>query len=169
MNWTWTPPTGADVSQMVTQATQLFEIENPDDHGQIIFHLDPLVYSHHVTKAIVDQFYQPGLNMLRIARHNTTGELMAQTWIGRGGSPLWSRDEMALTHMAHVDYALPLRTRVQLIDQMMVFWEIWCRDNSIPIISSSTMRQQTDGFLKMHQRRGYSLRGNVAYKRLELI
>ena len=164
----WTAPTGADVADMVRQAQELFELENPDDHGNIIFRLDPLVYSHNITKAIVNQFYQPGLDFVRVAR-DSSGALIAQTWIGRGGTPLWSRDEMALAHMAHVSYELPLRTRVRLVDQMLVMWEHWCQEYKIPIISSSTMRQQTDGFLKMHLRHGYSLRGTVAYKRLELI
>jgi len=161
----WYAPTGADVADMVSQAQYLFELENPDDAGDIIFRLDPMVYSHHITRAIVNQFYQPDLDFVRVAR-DESGQLIAQTWIGRGGTPLWSRDEMAITHMAHTAYSLPLRTRVRLIEQMMTMWEDWCVEHSIPIISSSTMRQQTDGFLKMHQRRGYSLRGNVAYKRV---
>jgi hypothetical protein len=151
---------------MVAQAELLFEIENPDDHGEIIFKLDPLVFSHHITRAVVNQFYQPGSELIYIARHNETGQLLAQTWINRAGTPIWSRDEMAQTQMAHVDYALSLRNRVALIAEMMEMWEKWCRANGIPIISSSTMRQHTGGFLKMHLQRGYSLRGNVAYKRV---
>jgi hypothetical protein len=166
MNWQWMPATGADITEMVDQAQVLFEIENPDDHGNIIFELDPMVFSHHITRAIVNQYYEPGSELIYIARDTQTGKLLAQTWINRVGTPLWSRDEMALTQMAHVDYNLSIRSRVTLISQMMDMWETWCRSNKIPIISSSTMRQKTDGFLKMHLKRGYSLRGTVAYKRL---
>ena len=164
--WQWRPATGSDITEMVAQAELLFEIENPDDHGEIIFKLDPLVFSHHITRAVVNQFYQPGSELIYIARDIKTGQLLAQTWINRAGTPIWSRDEMAQTQMAHVDYALSLRNRVALIAEMMEMWEKWCRANGIPIISSSTMRQHTGGFLKMHLQRGYSLRGTVAYKRV---
>ena len=171
MMWHWNPAVGIDITELSAQGHKLFEVENPTSGpgAQKIFAVDPLVYSHRITLAVINQFYNPGLEMVYAARDTNTNQLLAHTWVARGVTPLWSNDEMAEIKMAHVDYDLPTKTKLKLIREMMDLWEVWCNKYGIQIIHSSTMRQQTQAFLKMHQRCGYDVRGSSAYKRLEMI
>jgi len=167
MNWTWKPATGLDVAEISIQGQQLFQKENPTgSRAQKIFHVDPLVYDHKITLGVVNQFFNPGLELLYIARSNNDNKLLAHTWATRGELPLWSTDEMCNVKMAHVDYSLTTRDKITLIYEMMDLWEIWCKNSRIHVIQSSTMRVDQSVFLKMHKKRGYDIRGSAAYKRL---
>jgi len=75
---------------------------------------------------------------------------------------------MIITRMVHVDQTLSVRDRLRLVQEMLLKWEQWARTYSIPIVCSVTMRRETQGFLKLHARHGYDVRGSFAYKRLEL-
>ena len=91
---------------------------------------------------------------------------MAYTWAKRGERAAWSDDEMVTVRMAHVDLKLSVRERVRLVDDMMELWERFTKFCEVPILCSTTMREDQGAFLKMHTRRGYSVRGSFAYKRL---
>ncbi len=159
MTCTWRPATGQDVTDIVHMAVSGFESE-----VDTIFQPDHVAYARNVTQAIVAQFYNPHAELLLVAR-NESGLLLAYTWVIRETAP-WSDEVMAAVRMAHVDLSLPVRERIKLVNQMMGFWETWAIESGIGIICSTTMRRDTAGFLRLHQRRGYDVRGSVAYKRL---
>lgn len=166
--WTWRPATGLDVTEVSIQGQELFKMENPTGaNAQKIFQVESHVYDHKITLAIVNQFFNPNLELFCIARHNDDNRLLAHTWATRGELPLWSTDEMCNVKMAHVDYSLSPRDKIKLIYEMMDLWEIWCRNSNIHVIQSSTMRIDQGVFLKMHKNKGYDIRGSVAYKRLD--
>ena len=49
---------------------------------------------------------------------------------------------------------------------MITMWENFATLAKVSIICSSTMRTETDAFLKLHKRHGYDVRGSYAYKKL---
>jgi hypothetical protein len=75
---------------------------------------------------------------------------------------------MIVAKMAHVDLQLPVRQRLRLVTGMVLEWENWARQCSVPIVCSTTMRRDQSGFLELHRKLGYDVRGSFAYKRLEM-
>ena len=161
MMWQWQPTSGADVSAMVQMAQNHFETEIDQ-----IFQPDPLAYARNLTMATVTQFYNPQAELLRVARENHTDRILAYTWAVRGERTPWSDDEMVFAKMAHVDLSLPPRQRLRLVTGMVLAWETWARECSVPIVCSTTMRRDQSGFLELHRKLGYDVRGSYAYKRL---
>ena len=73
---------------------------------------------------------------------------------------------MCSIRMVHVDMSLGTRDRIRLVTEMIEVWETWASNSGIPVICSTTMRGDQQGFLRIHQRSGYDIRGSFAYKRL---
>jgi len=158
--WHWRPATGLDVPDIVAMAVRGFESEVDD-----IFQPDHVAYARNVTQAVVSQFYSPTQELLLVARDNSN-RLLAYVWVIRETAP-WSDEVMAAVRMVHVDLTLPTRTRIRLVQEMIGLWEVWAVESGIPIICSTTMRRDTSGFLRIHQQRGYDVRGSIAYRRLK--
>ena len=146
---------------MVSIAQNHFESEI-----DLIFTPDPVAYARNLTLATVQQFYNPRAELLKVAKEQETDRILAYTWAIRGESCAWSDDEMVFAKMAHVDLNLPARQRLRLVTGMVLLWENWARDCGVPIVCSTTMRRDQEGFLKIHRRLGYDVRGSYAYKRL---
>jgi hypothetical protein len=45
-------------------------------------------------------------------------------------------------------------------------WEAWSLLCGVHVVCSTTMRGDQAAFLKLHQRRGYDVRGSYCYKRI---
>jgi hypothetical protein len=163
MNYTWQPATGTDISNIVQMAESHFQTEIDQ-----IFTPEPIVYSRNLTLAVVNQYYQPGTDLVSVAR-DSTGQLLAYTWARRGERACWSDDEMVVVRMAHVDLQLSARLRVKLVSDMMDQWERFTVYCGVPILCSTTMRADQLGFLRLHERRGYSVRGSFAYKKVNTV
>jgi hypothetical protein len=158
--WTWCVASGHDVPDIVAIARRHFETEIDQ-----FFVPDPIAYSRNITLAIVNQFYLPGTEMFLVCR-NSAGQLIAYVWAHRSTAP-WSDDAMCVVRMVHVDLNLRARDRVELIQQMITHWEQWCVLHSIPVVCSTTMRGDQTGFMSIHARRGYDVRGSYAYKKIK--
>lgn len=158
--WSWLPAAGTDITDMVSLTQRDFECE-----ADTIFRTDPLVMSRNLTQAVVRQFYNPSTEMVWLARHDDTAAVVGYVWAERGQRAAWSDDEMVAVKIVHVDLSLSVRQRVTLCDQMIFLWENWARSIGVPIVCSTTMRGDQTGFLRLHQRRGYDVRGSIAYKR----
>jgi hypothetical protein len=156
----WAKATGTDVADIVSMAHNDFAQE-----VDTVFAIDPHAYAHNVAMAVVDQMYNPFGNLVMVAR-DPDRHLLAYTWCVRGERACWSTEEMAAVRMAHVDLSLTAVQRVRLIQQMIAFWEVWAQSCGIDIVCSTTMRHDQSGFLRLHERHGYSVRGSIAYKRL---
>lgn len=158
--WTWNTAAGPDVSDIVAMARGHFETEIDQ-----IFIPDPIAYSRNLTLAIVNQFYVPGTELLKVCR-DLNGRLIGYVWAHRSAAP-WSDDPMCAVRMVHVDLELSARDRIRLIQEMIMHWESWCHESGIPVVCSTTMRGDQAGFMRIHERMGYSVRGSYAYKRIE--
>jgi hypothetical protein len=159
MTWTWRPATGADVQPIVDIAVAHFETEI--DH---LFTPDPVAYARNLTLAVVNSFYLPQMEMLWVCEQ--ASGIIAYVWAHRSTAP-WSDDAMCAVRMVHIDLSLPVRDRIRLVGEMIEIWERWARASGIPVICSTTMRGDQSGFLRIHQRCGYDVRGSFAYKRLK--
>jgi len=161
MNYTWNYA-GPSESQDIMNLNLLVKFE-----VDTIFNFNPNVLSHHIVSALVNQFYTGKSDLVAAARDDNN-RLLAYTWVKTGEHSMWSTEEVASVRMAHVDPNLSARLRVNLIEDMMDIWERFAQLHSIPILYSNTLRQEQSVFLKMHQRRGFIVRGSAAYKRVDL-
>lgn len=159
MNWTWHRAGLADVHAIVNMAQRHFESE-----ADTIFATDPLEYARNVSMAISSQMWNPYTELVMVARHQD--QIVAYMWARRNERAAWSSEEMVVVRMAHIDMSLSARHRVTLVKQMIGLWEVWAAECGIPIVCSTTMRQSQDGFLRIHHKLGYDVRGSIAYKRL---
>ena len=158
--WTWARASGADVVEIGNIAREHFRNEITG-----IWNLDELAFNRNITLDIVRQFYNPGMALVTVAR-DSTGHMLGYTWCERGQRAVWSDEEMTCVKMVHVDMTLSTRDRIRIIAEMMDQWELWSMSQSIPIICSVTMREQQAGFVELHRRHGYTVRGSMCYKRL---
>ena len=159
MNYTWRPANGLDINAITELTwTILHEVET-------IFVPDKTTFQRNITFAIVNQFFNPNGELVSIAvdEHNN---ILAYTWAKAGEKAVWSDDEILAIRLAHVDPSLSPRVRIKLLTDMFVIWEEFSFRANIKIISSNTMRKEQNAFLKLHERRGYQLRGSYAYKKL---
>jgi hypothetical protein len=161
MNYTWNYATTADAGDiMELNLLVQFEVDT-------IFNFNPNVLSHHIVTALVNQFYTGRTDLVATARDDNN-KLLAYTWVKTGEQSLWSTEEVARCHMAHVDPNLSVRSRILLLKDMLDIWERFAQIHNIPIIYSNTLRHEQTVFLKLHQRAGYTLRGSAAYKKTDL-
>ena len=133
-----------------------------------IFTPDPVAYSRNVTLAIIRQFYGPSSELFSVAIDDED-RVIAYTWAGRNERAPWSDNEMVVVRMAHVDLSLPSRVRIRLVNDMIDLWEQWALLCQVPIVCSSTVRSDQGAFLRLHEKRGYDVRGSYCYKRLDKV
>lgn len=160
IDYTWQPAAGTDVPLIVRMAQDHFEQEIDR-----IFTPDPIAYSRNITLAVVQQFYAPLTQLISVAK-TQQNQLIAYTWAERNQRAPWSDDEMTVVKMAHVDLGLSARTRIQLVMDMIDMWEAWSLMCGVHVVCSTTMRGDQAAFLRLHQRRGYDVRGSYCYKRI---
>ena len=161
MKYTWLPASGTDIPAIVAIAETHFQTEIDD-----IFVPDPIAYSRNVATAVINQFYTPGSELISVAKSADSGMILAYLWTIRNQRAPWSDEEMSMTRMIHVDMTQSSRTRVRLVQDMIDIQEAWCRAYGIAIVCSTTMRHEQAGFLELHRRAGYSVRGSYCYRRL---
>lgn len=161
-NIRWFPAAGTDTIGIVNMAKRHFESEIDN-----IFVPDEIAYARNITHAIVAQFYNPLSELVKVAKDTETNTIVAYLWVIRGQKSPWSDQEMIMPRMVHVSMDLPVRTRLRLVEQMISIWEDWAAECGVDIVCSTTMRKDTQGFLRLHQHHGYDVRGSFAYKRLQ--
>lgn len=160
IDYTWAPAAGPDVANIVKMAQDYFESEIDQ-----IFTPDPIAYSRNVMVAVVQQFYAPLTQLVSVAK-TQQNDLIAYTWAERNQRAPWSDDEMTVVKMAHVDMTLSARDRIRLVNDMIDMWEAWSLLCGVHVVCSTTMRGDQAAFLRLHQRRGYDVRGSYCYKRI---
>lgn len=160
MNYTWSPATGVDVASIVAMAENNFQAEI-----DTIFNPQPVTYSRNITLAVVNQFYNPLSTLLSVAKDDNS-KLLAYTWATSTETSPWSDDKMVVIRMAHVDLQLSPKLRLRLVQDMLKLWETFATYTNVSIICSTTMRKDQSGFLKLHSKNGYDVRGSYAYKKL---
>lgn len=161
MHYTWTQLSPADSGDIMTLSLMVeFEVNK-------IFNFNPNVLAHNIVLGLVNQFYT-GRSDLICGVRDDTGKLIAFTWCQTGQKTMWSTEEVMSVHMAHVDPTMSSRTRINLLKDMLEIWEKFAQITNTPIIASSTIRDEQQAFLKLHEQRGYIIKGSTAYLRVDL-
>ena len=155
--WTWNRATMSDAGPIARMAEQHYLTEISE-----IFTPSVPAMTRNVSLDIVAQTYDPTAAFVAVAHSTVTGRLLAYTWCVRDAAT-WSSDPMLQVKMAHVALDASTRDRVKLLNQMLDQWALFAVTAGINIIASSTVRASQDAFLRLHENRGYTIRGSFAY------
>ena len=157
----WRPADLSNVDAMIALSMQNFaqDVDN-------IFLIDPMAGARNLSTAIVNQFYQPLTELVSVAV-DSQHTVQAWTWARSTDIPPWSDQRMVMARMAAVNMNLSVRTRVQLIKNMLALWEALAGFAGLNIVCSSSMRSDHAAFMRIHAAAGYTVRGSNAYKRLK--
>lgn len=158
--WSWRQAGLHDIDSMVTMAVNLFQVEIED-----VFTPDPDMLAKNIAIAVIKQRFNPIEEQIIVAEE--AGQVIAWAWIVRGVYVNYAQEEMADARIAHLDLAMPARKRVTLLAQILQQWELWCQVCQIPVLSSSTIRASQGAFLKLHREAGFTVRGSIAYKKID--
>ena len=161
-SWSWSLAMPQDVPDIV----RLVDTNYSQEIEDVIFTKNPTRLHYHLHRAIVDQVYGLNTQNISIARDKDSQKLLAWAWIERGKYTVYSDEEMAVAEFAHVDLELPLRTRMTLTAQTLEIWISWCELNNIPVLCSTTIREDQTGFMRLHDQFGFVRRGSFAYRKI---
>lgn len=136
------------------------------------------VFRHRVTVATTEQLFNKGREFIAVCRGEqqyiaspkmfaVEQPLLGFCWFDRGGYTTYSNEEISNAKFHHVDLTLPARTRVRMLNQMIDQHILWAHTWSIPVICSTSIRAEHDGFMKIHQKRGFRVNGSYAWIRTE--
>lgn len=160
--WTWNLAKLDDVADIVALAQQHFENEI-----DAVFEPRPDLFAKHISLAVVEQAFDARRLQLIVARNKSSNQLESYAWITRGVYMTYAVEEVAEAAFAHIRMDLPLKTRLTIMAQILQQWEMWCQICCIPVLVSTTIRQDQSGFLRLHEQAGYSIRGSFAFKRIK--
>ena len=164
--WTLAHPLH-DVDDIIELADNMFGHEA---EGMLV--RDRAVFRKNVTLTATHQLFDKGREFLAVCREPEPpeygpGELLAYCWFDRGGYTTYANEEISNAKFHHVDLSLPAKQRVRLINQMIDQHILWAHTWGIPIICSTSIRAENDGFMKIHEKRGFKVNGSYAWIRTE--
>ena len=138
---------------------------------------DRNVFRHRLTVASTEQLFNKGREFIAVCRDTplvtlddgmtNQPRLLGFCWFDRGGYTTYSNEEISNAKFHHLDLSLPIRTRVRLVNEMIDQHILWAHTWNIPIICSTSIRAEHDGFMKIHKKRGFTVNGSYAWIRTE--
>lgn len=166
MEWSLAHPLH-DVDDIIELADSLYGSEVDG-----ILNRDRNVFRHRVTVACTEQLFNKTREFIAVCREFVPneygmGELLGYCWFDRGGYTTYSNEEISSAKFHHIDLGLPVRTRVRLLNEMIDQHILWANANNVPIICSTSIRAEHDGFMKIHKKRGFIVNGSYAWIRTE--
>jgi len=123
------------------------------------------VFRHRVTVAATEQVFNRYREFLAACWDD--GQLLAFCWFDRGGYTTYSNEEISNAKFHSVDLSLPAKQRLRLVNEMIDQHILWASQCGIPIICSTSIRADQGTFMRVHQRRGFSVNGSYAWIRTE--
>ena len=173
MEWSLAHPLH-DVGDIVELADSQFGTE-----ADGILIRDRSVFRHRLTVACTEQLFNKGREFIAVCRgepecigteigYALAGQpLLGFCWFDRGGYTTYSNEEISNAKFHHLDLGLPVRTRVRLVNQMIDQHILWAHTWGIPVVCSTSIRAEHDGFMKIHKKRGFTVNGSYAWIRTE--
>ena len=166
MEWSLAHPLH-DVEDIVEMADSFFGHE-----ADGILTRSRAVFRHRVTVACTEQLFNKGREFIAVCRsfeppEHGAGDLLGFCWFDRGGYTTYSNEEISNAKFHHLDLSLPVRTRVKLVNQMIDQHILWAHTWGVPVVCSTSIRAEHDGFMKIHKKRGFSVNGSYAWIRTE--
>lgn len=160
MTWTWKKAIHTDVEDIMNIMQDFY---SPEIAG--IFTPSRTRMGYHLHKAILDQSYGVNEHFIGVAR-DESGRLLAWHWLSRGKFLTYADEEMAAGEFIHVDLDLSAKQRMRLCIESLEQWIAWCWQHNIPVLSSTSIRENQEGFMRLHDRLGFKRNGSFAYKRI---
>ena len=172
MEWSLAHPLH-DVEDIVELADSNFGTE-----ADGILNKSKAVFRHRLTVACTEQLFNKGREFIAVCREPQAGyfdgedlivpdKLLGFCWFDRGGYTTYSNEEISNAKFHHIDLGLPVRTRVRLVNQMIDQHILWAHTWGIPVVCSTSIRAEHDGFMKIHKKRGFTVNGSYAWIRTE--
>lgn len=158
MEWSLAHPL-RDVGDIVELSDSVYGME-----ADGILSRDRGVFEHRLTVACTEQLFNRGREFIAVCRDP---ELLGFCWFDRGGYTTYSNEEISNAKFHHVDLKLPVRTRVRLINEMIDQHILWAHTWGIPVVCSTSIRAEHDGFMRIHKKRGFVVNGSYAWIRTE--
>ena len=159
MEWTLAHPLH-DVDDIVNMADSVFGAE-----ADGILTRDRSVFRKNVTVATTVQLFDKGKEFIAVCRNED--KLLGYCWFDRGGYTTYANEEISNAKFHHLDLSLSLRLRVRLINEMIDQHILWAYTWGIPVVCSTSIRAEHDGFMKIHKKRGFTVNGSYAWIRTE--
>ena len=177
MEWTLAHPLH-DVEDIVELSDSFFGHE-----ADGILTRDRAVFRHRLTVASTEQLFNKGREFIAVCRDwdenreiykrirpsedEPEKRLLGFCWFDRGGYTTYSNEEISNAKFHHVDLTLSTRVRVRLINEMIDQHILWAHTWGIPVVCSTSIRAEHDGFMKIHKKRGFTVNGSYAWIRTE--
>ena len=159
MEWTLAHPLH-DVDDIVNMADSVFGTE-----ADGILTRDKSVFRKNVTVATTVQVFDKSKEFIAVCRDDD--KLLGYCWFDRGGYTTYANEEISNAKFHHVDLQLSPRLRVRLINEMIDQHILWAYQWGIPVVCSTSIRAEHDGFMKIHKKRGFTVHGSYAWLRTE--
>lgn len=162
MDWILADPI-EDVAAVVNLADSNYggEVEG-------IINRDRNVFRHRVTVAATEQVFNRYRELLAVKYAGEwKGRLEAFCWFDRGGYTTYSNEEISNAKFHSVDLSLPAKQRLRLVHEMIDQHILWANQCGIPIICSTSIRADQGTFMRVHQKRGFTVNGSYAWIRTE--
>lgn len=178
MEWQLANPI-TDVESIVDLADRHF---GPD--ADMVFKRSRDVFRHRVTVAATEQVFNRYREFLAVCTEpgpavwetDDSGyvncrmgekKLLAFCWFDRGGYTTYSNEEISNAKFHSVDLSLPAKQRVELVNDMIDQHILWANMCGIPVICSTSIRADQSAFMRMHEKRGFTVNGSYAWIRTE--
>lgn len=157
--WKWRNAIHTDVEAIMDLMQNQYKTEIDG-----VFSINRTRMAYHLHDVILKQSFYLNKDLLQVAMIGD--KLVAWSWITRGKYQPYSDDEMACAEFVHVDLTLPVRQRITLVAQVLESWIDWCVRSKIPVLTSSSIREEQTSFMKLHDQYGFKRNGSYAYKRI---
>ena len=166
MEWSLADPR-FDVEDMVELSDSFFGAE-----ADGIVSRSRAVFRHRLTMACTEQLFNKAREFIAVCRgpmdeDYSEQKLLGFCWFDRGGYTTYSNDEISNAKMHHLDLGLSPRTRVRLVNEMIDQHILWAHTWGVPVVCSTSIRADHDGFMKIHKKRGFTVNGSYAWIRTE--
>lgn len=144
---------------------------------------DREVFRHRVTVAATEQVFNKYREFLAVYKvlgepvweqvgeyvNVRTGRkrMLGFCWFDRGAYTPYSNEEISNSKFHSLDMSLPAKLRVRLVHEMIDQHILWANMCGIPVICVTNIRPQQEVFMKLHARRGFTVRGSYAWIRTD--
>jgi hypothetical protein len=156
--WSWRLAQLDDVDDIVSLAQQFYQKEIAQ-----ILTPTPRLFAFNLRRAIVNQTHDLSLEQVIVAVDRDSLEIVAWAWCQRGIYMPYAPEECAEAAFAHVRLDMTARERVRITAQIIQQWILWCQFWHIPVLVSSSIRQDQTAFMRLHKRFGFQTAGSLAY------
>jgi len=144
-----------DVERLITKFKGFYGSES----GVLGF--DEKFLRKNLTVASTVQLFDKSKEFIAYAEED--GRILGVCWFDRGGYATYSTKEISNSKFHHIDLTLSVRQRIGVLNQMIDQHLLWADNWGIPIVCSTSIRKDYQGFMRVHEKRGFTVNGSYAW------